>query len=577
MSSLTIEQKTVNALFRDTKLGFLIPDYQRPYAWEIDECQTLWEDFFTFAFPGGDCNNFDSTNDEYFLGPIVTFKNSSGKLEVIDGQQRLITLTLLLRAFYEFGQKQQDKNSRTTRENIAKCIWMTDEFDNPDQDSFKIDSEVATEKDTDEFLSILRDGSEGTAYKEQESNYAINYKFFREQIENFLEEYSAYFALFPTRILNNCVLLPIEANSQASAFRIFMTLNDRGLPLSDTDIFKAQFYKFYVNRDKKNEFIKRWKDLDELCEKTFHWGMADLFTEYMYYERALQGETSTTTEGLRLFYEKDHYRLLKKEETFENLVLLAKFWSDVFSQNEDRFSNRVLQRLFVLNYAPNGMWTYLVSVYFMHHKDTNGNLDDDAFYTFLNKITAFIWAYAIANPGVNALRTPIYPEMCNIVKGVPVTFCNHKFDVETLKNLFQTYEFNNRRPITKSMLAWWAFQNEEQELLSIYDLFDIEHIYARNRFEFERTLQNPKSLTLLGNKSLLEKKINIRASDYKFADKKRYYLGTPNSRKKGTNIQELRVLAEREFDFTEESILARNQRILDEFIKYLKSNELVQS
>lgn len=49
----------------------------------------------------------------------------------------------------------------------------------------------------------------------------------------------------PARILNNCILLPIEADNQNTALRIFSTLNDRGLPLSDADIFKAQFYKYY--------------------------------------------------------------------------------------------------------------------------------------------------------------------------------------------------------------------------------------------------------------------------------------------------------------------------------------------
>lgn len=61
------------------------------------------------------------------------------------------------------------------------------------------------------------------------------------------------------------------------------------------------------------------------------------------------------------------------------------------------------------------MWTYFVSVYFMQNKDDEGLLDDEKFYTFLQKITGFIWTYAITNPGVNALRTPVYAEMVNIV------------------------------------------------------------------------------------------------------------------------------------------------------------------
>ena len=101
MSKLNIDQKTVKDLFSGKKTNFLIPDYQRPYAWGETECMTLWEDLFLFSFPESDYEEFDSDNDEYFLGPIVTFKNEEGKMEIIDGQQRLTTLMLLLRAFYD--------------------------------------------------------------------------------------------------------------------------------------------------------------------------------------------------------------------------------------------------------------------------------------------------------------------------------------------------------------------------------------------------------------------------------------------------------------------------------------------
>ena len=103
MSRLSIDQKTIKELLTDKRSDFLIPDYQRPYAWSEDECSTLWDDLFTFAIPNGDCEAFD-TSSEYFLGPIVTFKNENEKLEIIDGQQRLTTIMLLLRAFYDkFG------------------------------------------------------------------------------------------------------------------------------------------------------------------------------------------------------------------------------------------------------------------------------------------------------------------------------------------------------------------------------------------------------------------------------------------------------------------------------------------
>lgn len=235
MSKLNVDQKTIFELLSDKKSDFLIPDYQRPYAWNEEQCQTLWDDIFSFSFPNNNSEEFDD-NEEYFLGSIVTFKNDNSKLEVIDGQQRLTTIMLILRAFYDKFGNMNDQNSKKTREMIEKCLWKTDTFGNADKTILKINSEVATDSDKDEFLNLLKTGSVNPRSKSQ---YVINYKFFQERISVFLEEYPSYFAYLPARILGNCILLPIEAESQDTALRIFSTLNDRGLPLSDADIFKA--------------------------------------------------------------------------------------------------------------------------------------------------------------------------------------------------------------------------------------------------------------------------------------------------------------------------------------------------
>ena len=578
MSKLNVDQRTIFDLFSDRKSDFLIPDYQRPYAWGDKECQALWDDIFTFAFPDNNYTKFDSDNDEYYLGPIVTFRNETGKMEVIDGQQRLTTIMLLLRAFYEKFGKMQDENAKNTRDNLALCIWKTDEFRKPDKERLKIDSEVATDNDKDEFLLILRTGQ---APSEMKSGYAQNYRFFQEKTNTFLNEYPSYFSYYPTRLLNNCILLPIEADKQDTALRIFSTLNDRGKPLSDADIFKAQLYKFYSAKGDKESFIQRWKRLEELCDEVFHpisgTPMDEIFTRYMYYLRAKQGNKSSTTEALRKFYERDGYKLLKNEEILKDIEELAIFWRDVLTQNAERFSDKILRRLFVLNYAPNGMWAYIVSVYFLKNRDAEGFLNDDEFFAFLNIITAFIWAYAIDRPGVNALRTPIYAEMVNIVESRPVAFSDFTFDNENLRSKLDSYTFANNRAITKSMLTWWAFDNDMQTNIDIDTSLDIEHIFSRKR---QGELNNVKNIEVLGNKSILEKKINIRASDYRFVDKAKYYRGEVLDRKQNkkdaTKIIELFTLSQTATDFTESDIEKRNNAILTRFIDFLKENNLVK-
>jgi hypothetical protein len=579
MSKLNVDQKTIMLLFSDKKSDFLIPDYQRPYAWEEGQCQTLWDDIFTFAFPDNNSDKFDS-NEEYFLGSIVTFENDSNKKEVIDGQQRLTTLMLLLRAFYAKFGNMQDENSKSTRERIAQCLWKTNEFGQPNLNILKIDSEVATDNDKDEFLEILKTG---IVNKDQKSNYAKNYRFFQEKIDNFLSEYPSYFAYLPARILGNCILLPIDAESQDTALRIFSTLNDRGLPLSDADIFKAQFYKHYTTKNQKDKFIEQWKELEEITARIFKplngTPMDELFTRYMYFIRAKQGIKSSTTEALRKFYEKGKYFILKQDETLSNLKILVDFWNDVYNQNTDRFSANILRKLFILNSAPNGMWTYFLSVYFLQNKNGNEQLEEQKLDEFLNKTIAFVWAYAFTNPGVNALRTPIYAEMINIVTDKIINFDEHKFDENTLRTAINNFEFKNGRPITRSMLTWWGFKSDNQDIPTLTTNFDIEHIFARKRQENEKSLSNSKNLEVLGNKSLLEDKINIRASDYRFSDKIKYYKGFTNDKgqkKGGSIISELVNLANKKNDFTEQDIIDRSEKIVNQFIDFLKQKKLIK-
>ena len=580
MSKLNVDQKSIYALLSDRKADYIIPDYQRPYAWDEDSCQTLWDDIFSFAIPDNDATKFDG-NDEYFLGSIVTFENDKKQQEVIDGQQRLTTFMLLLRAFYDRFTKMQDQGSKDFSERIASCIWKTDEMGKPDKDHLKIDSVVATDKDKEEFLSILRTG---IVTDNQTSRYANNFRFFLKKVDEFINSFPTFAKNLPARILNNCILMPIEAESQDTALRIFSTLNDRGLPLSDSDIFKAQFYQYYKQKseDDRDEFIKDWKKLEETCEKIFHpitgTPMDDLFTRYMYFIRAKRDNNkSSTTESLRRFYERDKYSVLKQDDTFENLKDLAQFWEDITDQNRGRFSEEVLKKLFILNYAPNSMWNYFISVYYLANRTEDGKLDDEDFKMFLDRTIAFIWGYAIIHPGVNALRTPIFAEMLNIVNLNEVTFSDFKFDKEQTRSAILIYDFKNGRPITKSMLALRMMLNKEQSYPKLSQQFDIEHIYPRKRQENEKGLSNNRQIDLLGNKSLLEKRINIRASDYRFEDKIKYYQGFDNSRGQrigGTENLELKNISNVYKKFGEKEIVERTNSFIDDFMNLLDKNGL---
>ena len=562
MSSLNAESKTIEEFIGGRKNLFFIPDYQRPYSWEDEECETLWNDIFAFAFPDDDCSKFNSDDDEYFLGSLVVFKNDNNQIEVIDGQQRLITLTLLLRAFYQaFGDNMNDEDSHDIKRDIAKCLWKMSERDkNPDMNEIKIFSDVAAENEAKDFANIMLAGE---ADKNSKTRYALNYRLFQKKIKEFHEEYPSYFSMMPDRILSNCSMLPIETESQETALRIFATLNDRGKPLSDSDIFKAKLYNAYSKHNQKDLFISRWRDFENTCAKILVTGKSnpvdDIFMRYMFYARASKNIRDTTTPKLRDFYslDNDKFSLLARdyEQTFRNLMTLAEFWKDISVLDSARFSERVRKYLFILHYVPNNMWTFLTSVYFMTNKDSRGMLSEKKFFEFLTKITAFMIASRITRPGNT---TPFFNAMADIAAGHHVAFKGYEFDIEQLRDAIRKFDFNDSRKITRSMIAWYIFQDELQEVLSLDQKFDTEHILPRKR---ERELINKANLESLGNKSFLERDINIRASDYRFSDKANYYLG--NRGKASTKIHELSELAKTHKDFTEQDIEQRNNIIIN--------------
>lgn len=579
MSKPNVHQKTILSLLSDYEADFLIPDYQRPYAWNQDQCQTLWDDLVNFTIPNENYEKFNHKKDEYFLGSIVAFKESN-KHEIIDGQQRLTTFMLILRAFHKEFKNRQDNDGINIRKNIEKCIWKYDEFENPLKDELKITSEVAGDDDKEEFLSILKNGN---APKEYKSQYAENFRFFENKIQEMQNYNPRNNEFIVNRLLKNCAVLFIEAETQDSALRIFSTLNDRGLPLADADIFKSKFYKLYSDKNQKNDFIKEWKKLEEITEEIFKpqqgTPMDELFTKYMYFLRAKNGTTRSTTESLRNFFrgENQDFPYFKDESALDDLSDLAIFWKKVYSQDES-FGNEVLRKLFVLRYSPNTMWENIVSVWFLQNRDSNDEIDLDAFSHFLSKITNFVLGYSLINPGVNQLRTPIFKEMSEIVNhnNLVPAFENHLFDENSLRTAFDNFGFSNMKGITKSFLVWFAFLKENQQLLSLKEPLQIEHIFAKKRAEING-ISDKNLIESIGNKIILESSINIKASDFEFNVKKDFYLGKKRRgiSKEPSKIAEIIDLTNLD-KFDENEIIERKSRIIDNFIEKLKSENLLK-
>ena len=260
-TTIEVNKQSVEALLGSGKSKpFVIPEYQRPYAWTDVQVETLFEDLWEFTATSGGTEREGS----YFLGSVVSYENEDGEQEIIDGQQRITSLFLLLRAIYT-KLVVTPASERTAEANnfigkIEPAIWRTNKLTGTvDYKNILLTSRVVNNDGNEILRSILETGC---ADENAKDNYSKNYRYFQELFDKHSTENPLMVYQFIYALLSQAILLPITADTQDTALTIFSTLNDRGLPLSDADIFKAKIYNQLEPEDKK-AFIERWKDLDE--------------------------------------------------------------------------------------------------------------------------------------------------------------------------------------------------------------------------------------------------------------------------------------------------------------------------
>lgn len=311
------------------------------------------------------------------MGSIVSYENE-GEQEIIDGQQRITSIFLLLRAIYTKLNEPNEKTEKAKNfiSKIEPLIWKTDKLTGKvDYSSILLNSKVISETENEVLKNILESGK---IEEELEDNYSKNYN----QILMLIEEKSVENALmiyqFIYALLNQVIILPITADTQDTALTIFSTLNDRGLPLSDADIFKAKIYNNFKDNKKKEDFIEKWKELEEEAQDISE-NIQQLFYYYMFYLRAKENDRNSTTPGLRKYYSTNKFKKLLETNVLDDLKKILNIWKvtvysiqqdDYLIENESWSRNKdILKVLNILTSYPNEFWKYPVIVYYLSHKD----------------------------------------------------------------------------------------------------------------------------------------------------------------------------------------------------------------
>ena len=269
---------------------YVIPSYQRPYAWTNVQAGELFSDLYDFY-------SKEDKEDTYFLGSIVLIKGE-GKphAEVIDGQQRLTTLTILLAALTQRATGQiRDAFHRYLCEpgNVLEGLAQKPRLTLRERDRSFFKRYVQ-----DVALDDLMAMDSAKLENESQRNIQANARLFLQRLEAAFGSDAQAATQFGGFLVQRCFLVAVSTPSQQSAFRVFSVLNSRGLDLLPTDIIKSDVIG-KVRPAVRDEYNDTWEELEV---ETGRDGFAEVFGH------------------IRMIYAKDKARRALLEEFRERVI-----------------------------------------------------------------------------------------------------------------------------------------------------------------------------------------------------------------------------------------------------------------
>jgi len=499
--SLTAEQQSIFDMFGG-KNQYIIPAYQRAYSWEEAECKELFEDLKN-AF-------YTNPKDGYFLGNVVIALSleDRNRLEVIDGQQRLTTLTLLMKVLLSFDEDNNDLQNAIKipggrRGDELKQRLETNVFIKQD---FEFLKESLSLKLTDENCKVSK----------KENQFKKNICFFYNEIKNFsknnnIEDFIDFFLFYVT-------LLPIRTEdsdadkAREKALKIFETINDRGLSLSDSDIFKAKLYSNALNNLKHDDFIEKWNEFDENCRDiTNHINFKqknpidEVFRTYTYILRGERGNKSNEI-SLRAFFLQDKDSPFKKMSYDEVLADLSKiidviqFFGDVTRKPKEYQSLTKwfqLINLYTNKYPLNILLVYLYK---------NGLTPTKDLENFTRDLVKFAYG---TGTSIDKMKTTMFDLSIKIMYDKEL-----KFDKKSDDEQLYSYSGSLRKGL--SLLALYLNPKQESiepfyfdKIINSRDVEDLDNSWNDKEFDdYKEKIGNILIIDLPKKNSKLNKKID---------------------------------------------------------------------
>ena len=524
---------------------FSIPEYQRPYSWQIVQCDKLWQDIVDYIDSG--------IKDSYFFGTIIiNCQNNDEIFSLIDGQQRTTSFLLLLKALLiciniAIGKTSQDDDSEilfrglTERRRKIMGILYKAEIENiPNTPDFNTDRSICSHDVIIENHSInelykteLQNILSSVDFVEAESrvtkiprkqkdnkytNFFRNFKFFYEKAKELSE---SQLNLFAKTLTDRCEVIEIKSWQIEQAITMFNSLNSDGLPLYDADIISAKLYAKAEKYKVSEDFTKLWKTLIELIDDLKQTGIANIdsiFMQQMYYERAKgneivsdSGYVNVTTPGLRRYFTEINKNILNDPIGLcTQMISLSKIWKKVSAYP-------IVQVLLKFN---DNAKLYLGSYF---HRFNVDDISEESVTELSVCLLRLFTILELVDIGYSssAFKTFLFGE---IVKMADSTVSVHQIKTDFDKHISEKWIPDDIKKYVmeydKNLLVYlneYLFAQENGLSFSLGSKYDIEHIMPQSGanldvIRIDAQIESKEEfyaiVNKLGNKILLEEKIN---------------------------------------------------------------------
>ncbi len=571
------KQYSIDEILTGREVKYFIPTYQRPYIWDSEKAVDLIRDIYeSYA---------DNNEKEYFAGSIICINNkddgSRQRYEVVDGQQRLITLTLIMQQLATFAKNlaTHAKESESFPKNlIEKIEGVSSELKKRIMPNYLFSGSgsvepVLTVRETerDFYLKrILQDNDSFPQENDMQKVFANNQgaiKIFLSELEEKNKE--SFIINFSDYLLHNVYVVFVTVDDRASSFRLFNVLNNRGMPLADSDLIKNLLLeKVDGNKDASEQVAEMWRRIEDFVEEEDEKNEIEKF--FTFHQISEKNNLNRRTEKNFDYYEK----MLKKfngdsVKMTELLYNSARNYKTIIEFSEESKISSFIIRQFL--WKEERMPVFMA---FLNKKFTK-----EQFFKFIELFEKVYMQIALRR-GDKSLRTGIcyyVLEAINTDKSfndIMVCVASHANNQKFEEALGAKEFYDSSRPTIINLVKLILLRldrerhDDSAQVTYSYKTVTVEHILPQNKDDEYWTSrftqeQHEEWLHKLGNLTVISRGKNSAAKNHGF-DKKKVMYATSSNKKTSLEItKELCELPEWNMQALED----RHKKLKDEIKK----------